>query len=387
MEYCRLSVIRSENMNRVLIISHNSSRSGAPVLLLNLAKLLQELKGFKTDFLLKKGGELETEFRKSGNVIILDRPPKNLVQKLIRKFLHGRPGVLSKIDYNNYDFILSNTILNGDILPFIRKKYRGPVISYIHELKVASEYLTTSETLANVTQNSDHFLVPSNAVKTFLLADCKVEEHKIHILPSYIPCSNAKSQNNKTTTTNFIIGACGTVELRKGTDLFIQVAKTFSDRFPDIPVKFIWKGADTNSLDYKFLAEDIKKLNLSSVCAFLPSSANMDDFYNELDVFVLTSREDPYPLVVLEAANASVPSICFRDSGGASEFIAGNGKLVDYMNIVDMAHALRDYYYDSEQKVLDGKNALLKLKKMHQDKELIVNKLLEPLQKLGGNAV
>ena len=35
----------------------------------------------------------------------------------------------------------------------------------------------------------------------------------------------------------------------------------------------------------------------------------------------MTSREDPFPLVNLEAMTNGVPVICFKDSGGSEELV------------------------------------------------------------------
>ena len=40
-----------------------------------------------------------------------------------------------------------------------------------------------------------------------------------------------------------------------------------------------------------------------------------------MNVFLMTSREDPFPLVNLEAAINKVPIICFENSGGSSEIV------------------------------------------------------------------
>ena len=52
------------------------------------------------------------------------------------------------------------------------------------------------------------------------------------------------------------------------------------------------------------------------------------DYYNAADVFLLTSREDPFPSVVLEAFAAGLPVVAFADTTGCEELIAEHGSLV-----------------------------------------------------------
>lgn len=46
------------------------------------------------------------------------------------------------------------------------------------------------------------------------------------------------------------------------------------------------------------------------------------------DVFLLPSREDPFPLVALEAAACAVPTICFADAGGTPDLVEHDAGMV-----------------------------------------------------------
>jgi glycosyltransferase involved in cell wall biosynthesis len=128
-------------------------------------------------------------------------------------------------------------------------------------------------------------------------------------------------------------------------------------------------------LELDRLQDDIKKANLENKIKFLPPSSEMTCFYQSLDIFLLTSREDPYPLVVLEAANASVPVICFKNAGGSPEFIekSNGGICVDYLDLEAMGNAVIHYYNNNSEREKAGSNAKKRLKVMHQNPEFIIN--------------
>jgi glycosyltransferase involved in cell wall biosynthesis len=69
-----------------------------------------------------------------------------------------------------------------------------------------------------------------------------------------------------------------------------------------------------------------------------------DDYFNYLtlaDGFVLTSREDPFPLVMIEAAALGKPIVSFP-SGGVAEFVLpGMGQVVNSWNLPDLVSAMR----------------------------------------------
>ena len=107
--------------------------------------------------------------------------------------------------------------------------------------------------------------------------------------------------------------------IRKGYDIFIDIAEQCARQQPG-KFSFIWIGdAENTSIEKELQANNLKptESNIHFI-GMLPHS------YNSLlpfDIFLLSSREDPYPLVVLEAAFQKVPSICFKDAGGIKEFI------------------------------------------------------------------
>lgn len=361
-------------MKKILFISHDATRTGAPILLLNLAEALMANQNNKyvLSFLIKQ-------------------PPYDLVDKFssypvklatdnnysIRKRLH-----LSKYSLRNIknsltgvDLIISNTLTNGDILPVIRKYFQGPVYSYIHELEMAAQYFTNTQDVNALRECTNHYLVPSLAVKKFLQESYSIADNNISLLQYYIPSLNNEIKKRAENNT-LIIGGVGTIDWRKGPDLFIQVAYLTFQKKPDADIKFIWKGA-INNIDLLRLQYDISKTGLKDKIEFQPASDDMQSFYKKIDVFLLTSREDPYPLVVLEAADAGVPTICFENAGGAPEFIHNSkaGVCVDYLDTTAMAASVFNYYENKEQKISEGKAAKFTLSQTHQNSSYIANQL------------
>jgi glycosyltransferase involved in cell wall biosynthesis len=50
--------------------------------------------------------------------------------------------------------------------------------------------------------------------------------------------------------------------------------------------------------------------------------ADTKPYFDMADVFFLASREDPFPLVMLEAGYAEMPIIGFKGAGGVNDFLA-----------------------------------------------------------------
>src|SRR5581483_7643534 len=166
------------------------------------------------------------------------------------------------------DFVLSNTVANGEIVGEIRKNFEGRILRYIHELEfVQSIYQASSEITI---KNSNGFLVPCESVKRYLIDQCKISVSSISQLNYYIPRLNGNQYSeteehfNKkhSITASFIVGAVGTVEWRKGTDLFIQTAVAFLKKYKDASIQFIWMGVNKNYGELKLLELDLIKMKL-----------------------------------------------------------------------------------------------------------------------------
>lgn len=358
---------------RILIISHNAYFAGAPKLLVNLGNcLIEQSTNIDIEYMIKDNGPLLKEFKKIGKTVVLKKYSSNSVINLFFKL--RMLFILKATNFNKYDIIISNTITNHDILPYIRKAYKGKIATYVHELKAVTEVSTNSISLKTMIKSSDIFLTPCKKVSKFIENKLKINPTDIHILPYYIPKKNGLNRKKKSSK-KITVGGCGTLELRKGADLFVQVAKLFKERHPEIESEFIWKGGIPNSLEYKLINQDIRNLNLISNCVIKTSDDQMEDFYENIDLLLLTSREDPYPMVVLEAAQYQIPTICFENATGSTEFVQDNGKIVDYLNLNRMVDEIFFYHTNPMIKALDGLNSQIKMKKIHQDAESIFKKI------------
>ena len=359
---------------KVLIVSHDASRTGAPILLLNLANALKAA-GVATEFLLKHGGSLENDFRALGKTYLFYKAQGNsLLDKLRRKLFKPQHHSLAGLDWQAYDLVLSNTITNGDILPHVRRYYKGPLVSYIHELEMAAGFFTNRAHEQLLVQHTDLFLTPCLTVKNFIVERHALDPNKVQVLSYYIPAGATAMAAQERHKNFFYVGGVGTVDWRKSPDLFVQVAAIVFSRLPQADIRFLWKGAPEGGVDLDRVKYDVRKAGLTGKVEFIKASADTQSFYSSLDVFLLTSREDPYPLVVLEAADAAVPTICFKGAGGAVEFVesAQGGVCVNYLDTAAMAGAIIHYYQEEEERRSAGKQAKARLTATHQHVPYVV---------------
>lgn len=363
-------------MKNILFVSHDANRAGAQILLLRFLRLLKENQDFKFSILLKEGGIIESEFTEIAQTYFWKKPKsygkKSLFTKIYKKFTNKdthKIKVLEMLKKQNFDLIISNTIANGDILPSL-KTLNVPIKTYVHELEMGIQQYTKAEFFQNVKALSLSFIACAESVKQNLIKNHQVDTTLIKVLPSLLPESalnyqidklaNEKLRNQYNIPQNaFIIGGMGTVDVRKGVDIFLQVAKKL--KF-NSAIFFLWVGGQENEIEYKNFQIDKNRLELENVI-FQTSVENPLDFMSIFDVFFVSSREDPYPLVVLEAAMLSKPIICFDKAGGATDFVENDcGAVIEYLNVdgvVDKIKELKENKALIEQMGNSGRKKVL----------------------------
>lgn len=109
-----------------------------------------------------------------------------------------------------------------------------------------------------------------------------------------------------------IIGFVGRLHTEKGADLIPEFANKLYKNDNKIKIKIVSGGP----LD-QYLAD-----NIPGNCEMLGwiEENNLKQFYDSIDVLILLSREESFPMVILEAAARGVPAIA-PDVGGIREFV------------------------------------------------------------------
>lgn len=321
---------------------------------------------------------------------------KNKVLSLAGRIINTFTGTKVSFDFSRYlqgvDLVLNNTITNGEILSNLRKHYSGPVITYVHELALASRLYTTESQVLSTLDSTNQFAVPSRAVLDHMKNYFDVPDAKMNFLNYLVRPVKAVSEENVShyrhlhgITASFLVGALGTVAWHKGSDVFLQVAMCVFNQLPGVDLQFIWKGANENDMATIRMQYDIQKMGLSGKVIILEHDPDTAVFYSITDLFLLTSREDSYPLVVLEAAATGIPSIVFENAGGAAEFVGDDaGSVVPYLDINAMAQSVITYYYNRQILCSHGDTASEKVKRLHMDKELVFEQLMQIVEKLKG---
>ena len=94
---------------------------------------------------------------------------------------------------------------------------------------------------------------------------------------------------------------------------------------------------------------DLNLCRLGKAISVVEVCPNPLDYLSALDIFALTSREDPFPIVMLEAASLGLPLVCFESTGGGPEFALHKaGLIAPYLDIFTFAQHILALANDKE---------------------------------------
>ncbi len=134
--------------------------------------------------------------------------------------------------------------------------------------------------------------------------------------------------------TDFVWAMSGTMSMRKGYDLVPEILSKLPKNH-----HLIWLGGKRDTSLEIYVNERCKKEKLN-FHILGEKSVDYYDYLNAIDGFSLLSREDPFPLVMIEAAYLGKPIVAF-DSGGVKEFVLdGMGKVIEGINTTKLTNAM-----------------------------------------------
>jgi glycosyltransferase involved in cell wall biosynthesis len=272
-----------------------------------------------------------------------------------------------------YGLVYSNTITNGSLLESLAY-LDCPVICHVHELEYCMKYLTAPGNTESIRRHTNHYVAVSEAVRKNIVKEMGVSDEKIELVHEFIPAlPNLKpdrvSKARKclgVPDNAIIVGASGTTDWRKGPDVFVQLASAVRRRMPERPIHFVWVGGEKSGPNFGALWYDVQHLALEDVVHFIGHQKHPLELFSLFDVFALTSREDPYPLVNLEAASLMKPIVCFDGSGGAPEFVEDDcGFVVPYLDVKTMAEKVAELVEKPELRQRMGQRGAQKVRERH----------------------
>jgi glycosyltransferase involved in cell wall biosynthesis len=337
---------------RILALSHDAGRTGAPIGLLAFLQWWRRESNQPVASIIRSPGPLVPAFQELGPCLVLGdtwlhrtRAGRRLLQRLPAGFGQQRGALLRFVKGQAPSVVYANTLTHGLLLDLLAP-LQLPTVSHAHEL----EYWITRagpENLRLVRQHTRHYLAAAEAVRQYLVDPIGIPAEQITVVHEHIarlpdlPAPHTRQMERDRLglpTDALVIGGCGAEHWRKGRDLIPAVLQAVRRRLPGRDVRFLWIGRPGSAEEERTLQYELRLTG--NLGAYAASGEVKDPFplYAALDAFALLSREDPFPLACLEAAAAGAPILCFAGAGGMPEFTGrGCGLSVPYLDLDALA--------------------------------------------------
>ncbi len=318
---------------RILFVSHEATRTGAPKIILNVLRHFHEKTGATLQTILHSGGFLAEEFVQFSETDCLNLPRESSedLSRRVRKLCTRHRDHPPQLAFCNS--------MESRFIAYELYRLGIPVVFLIHELP--SSYEATD--YQSVYDCSQKIYFPIEAVRDAANARLPVPAGKVEVLPQGLldpafgtridrPAARHKIREEMGLPRDaFLVLGCGTLDLRKGIDHFAGVARTMLGRNKlRRPVHFVWLGEGdrwTHS-PYHYTMLDVEKTPARGHIHFVGERQNVEPWFVGADAFLLTSRVDPFPCVIHEAMAARLPVITFDQNGGAAAAVAEGAGLV-----------------------------------------------------------
>ncbi|WP_213876534.1 glycosyltransferase [Pseudomonas sp. dw_358] len=333
----------------VLLVSHEASRTGAPVLSLNITERLTQ--NFNVVVLLFGGGPLLNAFSAAGASVAgpISRAHPVAVQWALNAFL----------DSVKFEFAIVNSLDSYLALQPLAERFI-PTVSLIHEFAVYTRprvaiqnaLLWASQTVfsADVTLESAALVIPElRNCELAVLPQGKSEVpgemgFKDEVSAEKARLHHAIRPRGEADDSIVILGA-GRVQIRKGVDLFIECATRVLNSEVGSRCRFVWIGDNYDpevDIAYSvYLFDQIQRAGIADRFSVITETALIQEVYSLSDMLVVTSRLDPLPNVAIDALMCGLPVLCFDRTTGIADILTRHGLgdpcVAQYLDTADMA--------------------------------------------------
>jgi glycosyltransferase involved in cell wall biosynthesis len=159
--------------------------------------------------------------------------------------------------------------------------------------------------------------------------------------------------------------AVGRFDYQKGFDLLIELVNKPLKSNPDWRLTIIGDESAISNLELKTkVKKRMEELELESQVTLLPSTPNILPHFLNSSLYLLSSRFEGMPLVLLEAKACGLPIVAYDCPTGPKELVEQNdGVLVPLYDTQAYEDALMDMINNTEKRIEMGKNARINVQK------------------------
>ncbi|AEM49290.1 Rhamnan synthesis F [Acidithiobacillus ferrivorans SS3] len=334
----------------VLVVCHEGSRTGAPILGYNLVREL--LPQFNVVALFLGPGPVLDACRELGAIVLgpmIHHRHSIIVDQTIAAILEQTP----------LRFALINSVEARFPLESLARRH-VPTVSLIHEFAVntrphgAFQYVVrwSGATVFSSRLTRDDAWANDGELRNIafpIIPQGRCQLPSVSAAGSHVQVPSSAVRPADFPAEGLVVLGLGSVHLRKGVDLFLDCAARVCCAAPNLPVRFVWVGASDNRENdphhYSvYLADQVQRAGLAQRVEFIDELPDLQGVYAAADILLLSSRLDPLPNVAIDALSEGLPVLCFDEATGIADILREHGLakycLAPYLDTARMAEQL-----------------------------------------------
>jgi glycosyltransferase involved in cell wall biosynthesis len=341
---------RPSAQGRILLVGHDAFQAGAQSLLLHVGRQLKRGHGVEIAFLLLGGGALRDGYESVGRTTVMDADDPRL------------PAHLETLRNAGFSGAIVNSSASAPVGPRLARA-GIPFILLVHELPALLGEKNLLPALRDAAARAARTVFPAAAVHDAVRALVPIPDDRAVQIAQGLYAGVRYSPRHRTVlraqfgveASDLLLIGIGYADMRKGFDLFLQAWRLLSARSPGgrrrhRRIHCLWLGAIDPGL-HTYLRAEIETAIASGTFHMPGHVPDAPDHLSAADAFMLTSREDPLPSVVMEALAAGLPVVAFENSGGTPELLrrfdtGALAPLGDVASLARQALALAQHCHD-----------------------------------------
>lgn len=273
---------------------------------------------------------------KKGNLNIYSSGGKNKIIQLIKLFF----GAIKILRQEKFDLIsVQDQYYLAFVAYLLSKKFKIGLEIQIHGFE---KYYGMRKFIANIViSRANSLRVVSERLKKELINDFQVNEDRITVVPIYTEVKSLKFEG-RSNSGKFVFLTIGRLVKVKNIELQIKAMKNIIEKYNNIELRIVGNGPEKNNLE-----KSVKELSLENYVKFFGYQGNLEKFYQNCDVFLLTSNYEGWGLVIIEALQYKLP-IIMTDVGCANEIITNNenAMIIPVNDLKSLENAMIKIYED-----------------------------------------
>jgi len=346
-------------MKKIVFFTNTLTAGGAERVMVNMASYLAK-SDYKIYLLTTAKKEDFYDLGSDVTRVCLDDEDKNLsgfkkITRFLSRFIKLRQFLRKEKPEVVISFLENVNILNALACLFLPV---SSIISIRNDPRMNKIGLILSTLRRIIYPLADRLVVQTNAVLTW--SESRNLNRNIVVVPNSVKTPSSVKQKTSIDGESFKLVAAGRLVPQKGFDRLIDAMSLVSKEVQNIKLDIYGTGPLLEEFQSK-----VRTLNLEDKIFFKGLTKELPNKLVESDAFVLSSRYEGFPNVLLEAMSMGVPSISFDCKSGPADIIINNvdGVLVPDGDTRELANSIIKLMADDELRSSFNKNSISNIKR------------------------